>query len=155
MFQLLRQGLIGALAPEGVPNMDIDVTSIDGQQLSSLQVKSRRAKGADGGWLMGKKHEDIIGHRLFYCFVDLGNQIDSCPKTYVVPSKIVAEAVRHSHETWLRSPGHRGQKRNDSNMRRFLPDYSKFFVNQTNPYPLGWLDKYAEAWSLLEEPLPR
>lgn len=154
MFQLLSRSLIGALAPEGVPNMDIVVTSVDGKQLSSIQVKSRWAKGADGGWHMGKKHEDIVGDRLFYCFVDLGREFGSSPKTYVVPSKVVAEAVKLSHETWLNTPGLRGQKRNDSNMRRFLPDYSKMFVSQTNPYPSGWLDRYAEAWHLLEKPLP-
>lgn len=155
MFQLLSRGFIGALAPEGVPNMDIMVTSIDGQQLSSIQVKSRWAKGADGGWHMGKKHEAIIGDRLFYCFVDLGEEFGCSPKTYIVPSTVVAEAVRLSHETWLNTPGLRERKRNDSNVRRFLPDYSKFFRDQPNPYPLGWLDEYAEAWSLLRTPSPR
>ena len=57
LSELLRRGYIAALAPTGVPNADIVVTNMEGSRLCSIQVKSRRGVGADGGWHMSKKHE--------------------------------------------------------------------------------------------------
>jgi hypothetical protein len=57
MSELLRRGYIAALAPQGVPNADIVVTDIEGSRLCSIQVKSRRALGSDGGWPMKAKHD--------------------------------------------------------------------------------------------------
>ena len=53
MCQLLRRGLIAALAPAGVPNCDIVVTDQIGDRLCAIQVKTRIEKGSDGGWHMG------------------------------------------------------------------------------------------------------
>ena len=52
MCQLLRRGLIAALAPVGVPNCDIVVTDDIGDRLCAIQVKARMEKGSDGGWHM-------------------------------------------------------------------------------------------------------
>ena len=72
MCQLLRRGLIAALAPAGVPNTDIVVTDDVGDRLCAVQVKTRQEKGTDGGWHMGAKHEKIISDALFYAIVDFG-----------------------------------------------------------------------------------
>ena len=150
MSRLLSRGYIAALAPQGAPNLDIVVAYQDGSRLCSLQVKTRWDKGADGGWHMGKKHETISHARMFYAFVDLGKATDDDAVTFVVPSKIVATVVRDSHAEWLSKPGKNGHIRKDSNMRRFLPDYSKDFGNQSE-FGSGWLEPYREAWKLLEE----
>lgn len=65
MSEMLRRGYIAALAPAGVPLADIVVTDLEGARLCSLQVKSRRDIGSDGGWHMKAKHEAIRGERLF------------------------------------------------------------------------------------------
>jgi hypothetical protein len=78
MSELLRRGFIAGLAPVGVPNADIVVTDIEGSKMCSIQVKSRRDIGADGGWHMKEKHESIISERLFYCFVDFGKTLAGC-----------------------------------------------------------------------------
>lgn len=147
--ELLRRGYIAALAPQGVPNTDIVVTNITGHSLCTIQVKSRRDKGSDGGWHMGAKHERIIGDRLFYCFVDFGKAPDAHPTVFVMPSKVVAEVLSSSHRAWLSVPGAKGQQRKDSNMRRLLPDYTPSYRPNPNPYPRGWLDHYRDAWHLL------
>lgn len=150
MSRLLCQGYIAAMAPQGVPNLDIVVTHPDGSRLCSVQVKTRWDKGADGGWHMGKKHEDISHNRMFYTFVDLGNQDDYVAKVFVVPSTVVARVIRNSHSAWLDQPGRNGHIRKDGNMRRFLPNYSHIF-GEFSEYSSGWLDRYQEAWRLLEE----
>ena len=150
MSELLRRGFIAALAPQGVPNVDVVVTDTAGQRLCSIQVKSRRDIGSDGGWHMGQKHENHLADNLYFCFVDFGKTPDAVPVVYVVPAKIVAELLRLSHQQWLNSPGKRGQARNDTKMRRFLPDYSKIFGDIEKSYRLGWLDQYKSAWDLLK-----
>ena len=127
MSELLRRGYIAALAPRGVPNADIVVTELGGARLCSIQVKTRRDIGADGGWHMKAKQEDVRADRLFYCFVDFGKTPDARATVYVVPSAVVADALQKSHEKFLHTPGAKGQQRKDSLMRRFLPDYTRIF----------------------------
>lgn len=147
MCQLLRRGMIAALAPTGVPNTDIVVTDQIGDRLCAIQVKTRREKGSDGGWHMKPKHEEFSSPNSFYCFVDFGSSLVKPPKCWVVPSAVVAKALRTTHRAWMSTPGKKGQAHKDSNVRRLLPHY-KMLESQ---YPLGWLDKYSDAWSLLEE----
>jgi hypothetical protein len=59
MRQLLRRGMIAALAPTGVPNADIVVTNQVGDRLCAVQVKARRTTGKNGGWPMRPKHEEL------------------------------------------------------------------------------------------------
>ena len=144
--QLLRQNFIAALAPQGAPNADIIVTDPEGERLCAIQVKTRRDIGSDKGWHMSKKHETIVSERLFYCFVEFGIDITTQPKCYIVPSAIVARILKLSHKNWLETPGKKGLH-NDTDMRRFLPDYSMKF--STKEYSHGWLNCYHEAWDSL------
>jgi hypothetical protein len=75
MCQLLRRGLIAALAPVGVPNTDIVVTDDIGDRMCAVQVKTRVEKGSDGGWHMSVKHESVQSDTLFYAFVDFGKDL--------------------------------------------------------------------------------
>jgi hypothetical protein len=153
LCQLLRRGYIAALAPIGVPNADILITDIDGQRLVAIQVKTRRNIGADKGWHMKPKHERVISDSLFYCFVNFGDDFEGRTQTHIVPSHIVAAALRDSHQHWLKTPGVKGQAHKDSQVRRFLPDYTRVFGDGHPLYGPNWTDKYLEAWASLGEPL--
>lgn len=147
MSELLRRGMIAALAPAGVPNCDIVVTDEIGERLCAVQVKTRRGKGSDRGWHMGKKHEGLTSPSLFYCFVDFAMNTAEPPTTYVVPSAVVAQTLTECHQAWLAQPGAKGQSRNDSDFRRFLPSYQNLEMGK---YEDGWLVPYYEAWHLLQ-----
>lgn len=149
MSEMLRRGFIAALAPAGVPHADIVVTNVEGSKLCSLQVKTRRDIGSDGGWHMKAKHEDTRVQTLFYCFVDFGKTPEATPTVHVVPSAVVADVLAASHRKWLAIPGRKGQPHKDSVMRRMLPDYARTFGSHENPYPKGWLDPYRNAWHKL------
>lgn len=150
MAELLRRGYIAALAPQGVPIADIVVTDVEGARLCSIQVKTRRDIGSDGGWHMKEKHERIRGNRLFYCFVDFGKTTDTRPAVHVLPSAVVADVLARSHRKWLTTPGKNGRAHKDTQMRRLLPDYARVFGAEDNPYPHGWLDAYRDAWHVLK-----
>jgi hypothetical protein len=149
LARLSLLGKIAAQAPRGVPNADIVVSTPDGERLCAVQVKARQGVGGDGGWHMSKKHEAIVGSKLFYAFVDFGDMQNPMPQTYILPSNIVAHVVRAMHAAWLATPGQKGQQRNDSDFRRFMPDFSINCGESAKPYDKGWLDEYKEAWRLL------
>jgi hypothetical protein len=154
MSALLRQGYIAALAPDGAPNVDILVSDINGSRLCSIQVKSRSGKGTDGGWHMRPKHETLVSDRLLYCFVnfsDTGQALENAPEVYILPSNIVAEVLSTSHKIWLRNPGKNGHTRKDNPVRRLLPDYTNVCAPEVTPFNLGWLNKYKNAWILIDE----
>ena len=148
MIELLRRGMIAALAPAGVPNCDIVVTDDIGDRLCAVQVKTRLGKGADRGWHMSKKHEGLTSPSLFYCFVDFGVGGNAPPFIYVVPAQIVATCLAENHQAWLAQPGAKGQPHNDNDMRRFKPCYANLGMDN---YSDGWLEPYREAWHLLQQ----
>ena len=146
--ELLKRGFIASLVPDGVPNCDVVVTDISGSRLAAVQVKTRWNIGADGGWHMSKKHESIVGERLCYCFVDLGDQPESVPNIFIVPAEVVADVLKRSHRQWLITPGARGQQRKDTDFRRLRPDYSSTLPDDVD-FHAGWMNKYHNAWELL------
>ena len=147
MCQLLRRGLIAALAPVGVPNCDIVVTDDIGDRLCAVQVKTRIEKGSDGGWHMRKKHEAMSSATLFYTFLDFGKSLEDRPTCYVVPSNVVADVIRRSHQLWISTLGKQGQQRSDTDFRRFLPNYDRMgLIFGCGP---GWLEQYRERWDRL------
>lgn len=156
VLKVLEHGL----PDEGVPNFDIVITDLDGERLAAIQVKTRRDyKGGDKGWHTKAKHEDLVSARMFYVFVDVGSNDDSAPSFFVMPSRLVAEACRFSHEIWLQTPGVNGRTRRDSDMRRLLPAYprsdqmrlSKVQDEFMETHQEGWMEPYRSAWRLIGE----
>ncbi|MCJ2136684.1 hypothetical protein MKK69_21980 [Methylobacterium sp. J-026] len=144
MCQLLRRGLIAALAPAGVPDADIIVSNRLGSSLAAVQVKARINVGT-GGWVLKAKHETIRRALLFYAFVDFDDAPAAAPRCWIVPSATVAEAITESHAAWLTTPGRNGQAHRDTEMRSFMHDYSRQGLGRSR----GWLDPYREAWHLV------
>ena len=152
MCQLLRQGKIAALAPAGVPDADIIVSDRVGSTLAAVQVKARRNLGADGGWHMKAKHEDMVRELLYYCFVDFGDSITDMPKCWVIPSAVVAHTLKSTHAVWLITPGRNNVPHTDHNMRRLLPHYA--LMAGDPQYSGGWMDQYRDAWEMISPQAP-
>lgn len=149
LARLCLRNKIAALAPSGVRNADIVISTTEGDRLCALQVKARRDIGTDKGWHMKKKHEELFSDRLFYAFVDFGNSNDKNPTTYVVPSTVVATTLRETHQLWLDRPGKKGQPHKQTELRRFMPDFTRNCGPGT-AYGPGWLEQYRERWDLLD-----
>jgi hypothetical protein len=136
MSRLLQRGILSAPAPRGTSKVDVLVHFLDGRPPVLLQVKARQF-GSDGGWHMGEKHESIVDPSIFYCFVNF--ETDN-PSVHVIPSGVVAEALRVDHQTWLDTPGKQGQAHKPTTMRRLRP---KMWGMSD-----GWMDEFLEAWAL-------
>ena len=137
LSRLLQRGLVASQAPEGVRLVDILVNPLEGGRPLLIQVKARQF-GADGGWHMSQKHEDQSQPDLFYCFVDFE---PSSPTVHVVPSSVVATALKEDHKLWLERPGKGGRPHRDHSMRRLRPAMYSM--------PEGWMEDYLENWSQL------
>jgi hypothetical protein len=114
--ELSRRGYIASITLRNTKGVDILASNVNASRSVGIQVKTHL--GNRKGWLLNAKAENYSAPDLLYVFVRLppdGNQ----PEFYVVPSKVVADAVRESFQWWLRTPGRRGQQRKDNSMRMF------------------------------------
>ena len=135
------------LAPENTKDIDILAIHPSYESPIRIQVKTRtEGKAADEGWMMSKKHEDIMDKDLFYIFVTLPAKWtdQEQPQTYIMPAKKVAEILKKTHQDWLKTPGRKGQPHKDTPMRRIKP-----FYKESPDIPSNWLEKYKDRWGLL------
>lgn len=139
LSRLLSRGILAAQAPRGARKADILVNFLEGGSPALIQVKSRQS-GSDGGWHMSEKHESQTEEDLYFCFV---NFEPASPTVHVIPAAVVAEAVSRDHQTWLDTPGRKGQSHNSSPMRRIKP--------KSSGQEEGWMDKYLENWFQITE----
>lgn len=143
LSRLLARGLLASQAPRGTRKADILINPLDGGQPRLVQVKTRSGVAKKPSWAMSDKNEHMSENDLFYCLVDISK---AHPDVYVIPSTLVASILREDHATWLAAPGKKGQAHNDNSMRRLTSDYKGLLKSA----PEGWMEKYLEAWELLE-----
>ena len=140
LFRLHEQGMLATMAPPGSPTVDVLVLGSDEHIVATLYVKIR-TRGADKGWTMSAKHEQIRAPRCFYAFVDREVPKGMMPVTYIIPSTEVANMLAASHAAWLAIPNHR-----DRPVRRVRPTHPF----KVPGYPDGWMEQYREGWSRLK-----
>jgi hypothetical protein len=120
--ELTRMGHLALISMRNWDKVDILASNADGTRTVSIQVKTQRGNGRK--WVLGEKNETICSDNLFYVFVTLKG-VGQSPDYYIVPSKVVATAIRDNHKRWLKTPGRKGQKHNDTTMRSFV-NYAEY-----------------------------
>lgn len=143
MYELYRRGIMVGQPPQGVADVDLLVLDDAAKVVKSLQVKTS-SKGPKTGWIMKSKHETLVSPRLWYIFVSMELEKPVC---YVIPSKVIAEATKISHSTWLEMTTSKGNVHNDSEMRKIMNKYSFPLPG----FPDGWMDEYEGRWDLLKD----
>jgi hypothetical protein len=158
--ELSRRGWIAMPTIRNTSGVDIIATK-DNKSVS-IQVKTSsygRTK-----YTLTESNEKLISDRLFYVFVTLREK-EAYPTFYVVPSKLVAEYIKRTHEYWTKLPPRMRKaiyegatkdeivnRRRESKIRGFpnwvgetLPEYRDFSI-----------DKYRDKWDSLEnEPIEK
>lgn len=129
--ELERRGFTVALPMSNTKDFDIlAINREDADKQYAIQVKTTSYKKK--GWTLSVKNEKLIGNNIYYVFVSL-NELET-PEYHIVPSEIVAKRISTFHKKWLNTPGKKGQKRNDTNIRVFTDEH----------------DKYLDKWDLLK-----
>ncbi len=141
LYQLHRRDLLAAPVPSGAPIADLLVFDPKMSVGSMIQVKTTTRAHS---WVLGEKNErpEHVHPRLFYAFVDL---VPATPAVFIVPSWVVAEVLRRSHEVFLSTPGRHNQPRNDNAVRSL----GRGYPFEVPGYPNGWLDAYRDRWDYL------
>jgi hypothetical protein len=129
--ELSRRGFIASLTLKNTQGIDILVSTVEVKKSYAVQVKTTQGKKKE--WMLNEKSEKLIDKNFFYIFVRVKSD-NELPVFHIVPSKIVAKHIKEDHQKWLNTIGKKGQKRNDSKMRKFR-DYD---------------DKYLEKWEILK-----
>jgi len=162
LSNLLRLNLTAGKAPLNTKRLDIMCLNKSQTASSLIQVKTTIKK--ERRWILGKKNE-IPVKNLFFCFVKMYVDSDK-NEIYVIDSETVANAAKISHQIYLKLPGLKGQKHNDSDVRKLYRDYKIILGKRTlkeaaaylteaeleflKNHSEGWLDQYRDAWPLLE-----
>ena len=149
MSELLMRGYISALAPIGVPNIDILVTDRSGGTNFSMQVKTTLSRAKGKSRRLSRNNEAVRSEGLFYAFVGFGFDFRDPSRIYIIPSRAVACAVRDDHAAWLSGPGRGGSVRKDNDVRKFPPNHRQNYGNRPNPYDEKWIEPYLDRWDLL------
>lgn len=78
------------------------VSNTDGSKHAAVQEKTNQK--FQTYWLLTERAEQLEAPRLFYIMVNLTNPMGH-PECHVVPSDVVAKAVKENHKEWLKIPG--------------------------------------------------
>lgn len=139
LSRILSKGFLASLAPKGVRKVDIIVNHLEKDISLMIQVKTTM-RDENSGWPLNDKHEEIRDEDLYYCFVSFH---DPMGKVFVIPAKVVADAIKVDHATWLSQPGKDGKPHSVKNKFRQI----KKIMNGKDP---DWMNEYLENWEQLK-----
>ncbi len=114
--ELSKRGYIASITLRNTRGVDVLCSNADATKTVGIQVKTNRS--TERSWILNQKVEDYFAPNLFYVFVNLNNN-EKPPDFFIVPSHVVAQHAKQSHEKWLKTPGKKGQKHKDNPMRKF------------------------------------
>lgn len=92
--ELARREFIAAVPMSNTKDFDILAINRESHKQFAIRVKTTRYK--QKVWSPGVKNENIVGDNIMYIFVSL-NELD-IPEYHIVPSKVVLETVKKSHQ---------------------------------------------------------
>ena len=149
LSQLALRGFDANLTLGNTKGVDVLVSNPETGKMRRLEVKThsnnKPYNNKDfgrvvGQWTMTEKHETIIDKDLFYCFVTIDAE-DNHFDFYVVPSKVVADFIKNSHQYWLATDS----KRNDNPRRAFQLGSRKYKYE----FKIPMSEQYEGKWNLL------
>lgn len=142
--ELCRRGLVAVLTLGNCPNTDVLVSNKSGTRFAHVQVKTYRP-GRDKTVSVGRKAELDYGPGFFWVLAgipEIGSTADW--EYYIIPSSVISNIVRESHQMWMDTPGKKGQAHNESNVRAIAVPPSSM------PYTLQSIKDFAGRWDLIE-----
>jgi len=152
--ELSRRGWIAMPTIRNTSGIDIIASKND--KTVNLQVKTNSYGKTK--YPLSEKNENLVSDRLYYAFVTLKEETER-PYFYVVPSKLVADYIKKTHEHWVNLPPKVRKKiyesaprdeivskRRESSMRQF-PNYVGEMLPEFKHFNI---DNYSDRWDLLE-----
>jgi hypothetical protein len=123
--ELLKRGVVAALAPRNAPAFDILATK--GAKTVRVRVKTKSAEYTDWQWAIKKDgtiFRDVGRKDDFTVLVNLTKETKDLT-FFVVPTQELNEWLVDDFKEWVRTPGRSGRPHNPANKKRHL-NYPKF-----------------------------
>ena len=120
MAELLKRGVVAALAPRNAPAFDILATR--GKRTVKIRVKTKSQQYRVWQWVVkkdGSIFRDLSQDDDFTVLVDLAEETKDL-KFYVVPTYRIDMWLNLDYERWLRTPGKNDRPHDSSNKKRHL-----------------------------------
>ncbi len=121
--ELSRRGFIATLTLKNTRGVDILASDEEAKRTLAIQVKTTTKNKNE--WMLSEKSENFVSDSHYYILVRL-NELGASPTYHIVPSRVVAEEIRLSHQKWLDTPGKDGKQHNDSLVRTFRDLENKY-----------------------------
>lgn len=145
LSQLALRGIDANLTLGHTKGVDILASDARRNSLFRIEVKTRFQRpvtksplfGNNMEWRMSKKHESIVDHSLFYCFVDISGE-KNVSRFFILPSDKVAKYVREQHVAYLKA--HPKCKDNDLRVFRLAVD------DHATTFPPLLARDYEDCW---------
>ena len=132
LAELLRRGIVAALAPRNMA--DYDILAVDDTRSVKIRVKTKTAAADSFVWNAKADGETIFrgtGGNDISILVDLDTP-DSRPLYYGLRTSDLDMELKKGYNEWLAAPGRGGGKRGETRVRRLFPSWK------------GWSE--SEAW---------
>lgn len=139
--ELLKRGIIAALAPRNAPSFDILATKEN--RTVRIRVKTKSQEYSNWQWVTkkdGSIFRNISEDGDFTVLVDLAMETKDL-KFFVVPTLRIDAWLKEDFDKWIRTPGKNGKAHNPTNKKRTLSQ---------KKYALK-LSKYFNQWEKLWE----
>lgn len=134
--ELLKRGVIAALAPRNAPAFDI--LAAKGKRTVRIRVKTKSAEYTDWQWMVkkdGQIFRDLGKKDDFTVLVNLTRETKDLA-FFVVPTFQLNNWLVDDFKNWVRTPGKNGRPHDPSNKKRNL-GYPKF-ENHLKQYLHNW-----------------
>lgn len=144
--ELCRRGYAAVVTLGNTPNTDILCSNIEGTKFVHIQVKTY--KPGNSNCSVGIKAERYYGENFIWVLGGIPEPDSEAEfEYYIIPSREMSNNIRRIHQEWLYTPGVKGQKHNDNNVRS-VP------IPRGNKVSVGWdIGEYRNRWNLIEEKL--
>ncbi|MCH8034189.1 MAG: 50S ribosomal protein L27 [Bacteroidetes bacterium] len=123
--ELLRRGIVAALAPRNNPGFDVIATN--GARAACIRVKTKTS--AADSWVWNVKKDGSIftdkSDNDFVAMVDLGRP-GALVRFHLARTQDVEAALERDFENWVTTPGRGGRARNPDNPQRRLGDWGEY-----------------------------
>jgi len=134
--ELLKRGIVAALAPRNAPSFDILATR--NNRTVKIRVKTKSQEYPDWQWVAkkdGSIFRDLSKVEDFIVLVDLAMDTKNL-KFYVAPTCQINKWLKKDFEEWVSTPGKNNRPHNPENKKRHLSQ--KKYARELSKYLYKW-----------------
>ncbi len=135
--ELLKRGVIAALAPRNSPAFDILATK--DEKTFRIRVKTKSEQYDNWQWVAkkdGSLFRELSDHDDFTILVNLTMETKDLA-FFIVPTSTLNKWLNDDFENWKATPGKNGRPHDPTNKKRNLP-YSKYADRLKNEWDIMW-----------------